>query len=1407
MKRYKIRLEKGEVGGNAMGYRPGIPGKVNSIRRWGWISLLLAGLLFPSATATAQTLTPIRVVYSTVNVRSGPGTSYTKLGEVYSGQVFVPVEKRADSTYGAWYRIPIPSTLSGGEWGWVAQRDAYGTILVVEDSSYASSVRTIMNDEGVGWVFKTGAGSSNPSLRDSSGANLKAWNGQPWVWVSSARGPDTCDWYSFYVPYRLSSQNWRSTMWLRNDAVRSAATIQGYVRDPAGRPVSGVEVRAGLPDDSPISPYGRTATTDGSGFYRLSLIPPCGQINLYVNHPSYLEKTVYVYNLSSGETRQQDITIEPALPDLVITYLSGPSSGTIGGQIAVQVTVRNQGYLSAGAFRVGFYFSTDPSITTFDVYSGYYCSFSGLSAGSSTGCSGNIGVPSSLSPGTYYLGAIVDDGNQVTESNESNNARAADSGPITLSRSNHPPVAAFVMCASASNCAPSGSTLVVNLTSGSTATIGFSAANSSDPDGDPLSYRWQIDGVQVSTTRDFSYTVGQGTHSVLLTVTDSQGASSQASGTIVVNVQSCTYTISPTSASFGASGGSGTVSVSAPAGCSWTATSNASWITITGGSSGSGSGTVTYSVAPNSGASSRTGTMTIAGQTFTVYQSGASLYMISGRVVDGSGNPISGVTISDNAGHTTTTDSNGNYTLSGLAAGTYTVAPSKTGYTFSPSSRTVSVPPDATGVNFTGSLLAYSISGRVTDSSGNPIPGVTISDNAGHTTTTGSDGRYTLSGLTAGTYTITPSKSGYAFSPASRQVTVPPDAMGVDFVGTACGISVDRSQFEFLPEGGNGVLQIATGANCPWSVEAGVPWIKIVSPSTQNGVGSGSVVFWVEANVSLESREGTIQIGGQTIQILQQGIGCSQTIQAMNAFPPGFCSLFPDVPPTSPSFYINKKEDLTSLGNAVARLINSEYMSSVAQKYRNYLVILDFGAPITVSGSYGFTLFKDNTNWATMGDVESMVYQFINGYISQAATSPVTMPILWVAIGTNNSGRMNTGDKEFREGHARALAQLISKLNANYSYTIHGKTPVLVVGAIDAENKAANCDYASPEETKEWYASYLTNSSVVLIDFGSPHWDGYEGSCNNWNAEKWTITDVVSRVHGFGMGRTIVVGQVYAEDFINAWNRIIVSSAQQKLSIGFMEGIMTQYGACIQRQHQDKSCDNTLKPVDAFTLTAKKIRRKPRWLTDIRWYDSSPNPPVLWGMSFTLSYTSQLHAVSSDLLTLKWSANDQDGDILIFDVSYIPQPGRIIPLGTVTDTTFTVDLSQLPGSPEGRFMVTAFDGLHFVTALSDPISVPEKPPSVWILAPNDGAIVPAGQLVHLHGDGADPELGLIPEENLIWISDKDGILGYGRSISVNLSPGTHTITLQGTDLSGQIATAQIRLIVAPYQIYLPIIYK
>jgi len=75
------------------------------------------------------------------------------------------------------------------------------------------------------------------------------------------------------------------------------------------------------------------------------------------------------------------------------------------------------------------------------------------------------------------------------------------------------------------------------------------------------------------------------------------------------------------SQSFNASGGIGSVSVSAEASCGWSASSNnPSFITIISGASGAGSGNVSYSVAANSSITNRTGTISIGGQTFTVVE-------------------------------------------------------------------------------------------------------------------------------------------------------------------------------------------------------------------------------------------------------------------------------------------------------------------------------------------------------------------------------------------------------------------------------------------------------------------------------------------------------------------------------------------------------------------------------------------------------------------------------------------------------------------------------------------------------------------------------------------------------------------------------------------------------------------
>lgn len=54
------------------------------------------------------------------------------------------------------------------------------------------------------------------------------------------------------------------------------------------------------------------------------------------------------------------------------------------------------------------------------------------------------------------------------------------------------------------------------------------------------------------------------------------------------------------------------------------ASSNVSWIGITNGATGNGSSTLNYFVASNTSTGSRTGTLNIAGQTFTVNQSGSS---------------------------------------------------------------------------------------------------------------------------------------------------------------------------------------------------------------------------------------------------------------------------------------------------------------------------------------------------------------------------------------------------------------------------------------------------------------------------------------------------------------------------------------------------------------------------------------------------------------------------------------------------------------------------------------------------------------------------------------------------------------------------------------------------------------
>ncbi len=166
----------------------------------------------------------------------------------------------------------------------------------------------------------------------------------------------------------------------------------------------------------------------------------------------------------------------------------------------------------------------------------------------------------------------------------------------------------------------------------------------------------------------------------------------------------------------------------------------------------------------------------------------ASAYSISGTITSG-GTGLSGVTVTAGTA-SATTSSTGAYTISGLANGTYTVAPSLSGYTFTPASASETVNgADITGVNFTATAnppSTYSISGTIT-SGGSGLSGVTVTAGSA-SATTNSSGAYTVSGLANGTYTVTPTLSGYTFSPASASETVSgANITGVNFTAAASG--------------------------------------------------------------------------------------------------------------------------------------------------------------------------------------------------------------------------------------------------------------------------------------------------------------------------------------------------------------------------------------------------------------------------------------------------------------------------------------------------------------------------------------------------------------------------------------------------------------------------------------------
>jgi subtilisin family serine protease len=119
-----------------------------------------------------------------------------------------------------------------------------------------------------------------------------------------------------------------------------------------------------------------------------------------------------------------------ARPDLIVTNVTAPASGTRGSAMSTSFTIKNQGTATASSFYVQVYLSqNDASLGAADV-AYWYCRYDELVANASATCSFSGPVPTSILAGTYYLIVNADDGRAVAESDETNNTAA--SGPITI---------------------------------------------------------------------------------------------------------------------------------------------------------------------------------------------------------------------------------------------------------------------------------------------------------------------------------------------------------------------------------------------------------------------------------------------------------------------------------------------------------------------------------------------------------------------------------------------------------------------------------------------------------------------------------------------------------------------------------------------------------------------------------------------------------------------------------------------------------------------------------------------------------------------------------------------------------------------------------------------------------------
>ena len=357
----------------------------------------------------------------------------------------------------------------------------------------------------------------------------------------------------------------------------------------------------------------------------------------------------------------------------------------------------------------------------------------------------------------------------------------------------------------------------------------------------------------------------------------------------------CNYSVSPATRNHGSAGISNNPSftVSSLTGCAWSVTTTSSWIFFTGITNSSGTSAVTYAVAASRIPVSRTGTVAVADQLFTLTQSAAScIYdvhipnsaltnrlhgyggstgLVSVEVTSGQQN-CDWFVVNSNTWISIIANPSGN----GTGTFTYDVDPnpdaiSRSGYmtvwnkafyvlqnpapcsvSFTPTSATTGADPETNTVLVT---LAGGCSWGVTNTN-SWITIMPLTNNSG-----------------SGSFTYVTAGNAVSLGRTGTVSVFDTNFFTIRQAGANCTYRLSPTNRVHGYGAATNTVNLSTLSVCPWTVIKTSSWVTVLSPT--NGQGDSTITYALSQNGGAGDRSTVVLIGGQPFNLTQHALGCA----------------------------------------------------------------------------------------------------------------------------------------------------------------------------------------------------------------------------------------------------------------------------------------------------------------------------------------------------------------------------------------------------------------------------------------------------------------------------------------------------------------------------------------------------